>query len=402
MKTIIILADGMADEPICELGGKTPLQAAEKQYLDLLAAKGKSGMLATIPTGFQPGSDIANLSILGYDVSEVFEGRGSLEAASMSIDILPNEMVMRCNLICIDECKIKNHSAGHISDHEAKELINYLNTYLEDQRICFYAGKSYRNLLKLKGGDKRIECVAPHDVLDIPFNQVMIKPNVADAEDTVYTLNNLIIKSQELLRNHHVNLKRISEGKLPANSIWLWSPGYKPQMQTLQDLYGIKSGAVISAVDLIMGIGKLAGLRLIHVSGATGMYDTNYEGKASAAIEALRNDDFVFLHIEASDEAGHDGDFYLKTKTIEYLDKRIVKTIYEATKDWIEPVTIAILPDHPTPCKLKTHTDKPVPFLIYRSNGTPDKVMKYDEYEAANGEYGLLHGKQFIETLFSK
>lgn len=367
----------------------------------MLAAKGKSGELDTIPPGFKPGSEIANLSVLGYDVPKVFEGRGSLEAASMGVDILPGEMAMRCNLICIEDGKIKNHSAGHISNEEAAELIKFLDEKLNDGKVSFYPGVSYRHLLKLKGGNKNIDCTAPHDVMGTPFRDVMIKAEIPEAQETADYLNNLILKSQELLKDHPVNLKRIAAGKDPANSIWPWSPGYRPQMQTLQQLFGIKSGSVISAVDLIMGIGVYAGLNLIHVEGATGLYDTNYEGKAQAAIDALKNEDFVYLHIEASDEAGHEGDYELKIKTIEYLDSRVVKTIYEATKDWDEPVTIAILPDHPTPCALKTHTNKPIPFLIYRSNGEADSVQVYDEFESPKGAYGLLRGKEFMELLFS-
>ncbi len=402
MKYIIILADGAADEPIEALGNKTPLQAAKKPYIDLLASKGKSGMLDTIPAGFKPGSEIANLSVLGYDVPKVFEGRGSLEAASMGVKIAPDEMAMRCNLICIEDGKIKNHSAGHISSEEAKELILFLDKELNDGKASFYPGVSYRHLLKMKNGNKNLDCTAPHDVPGTPFKDVLIKPTSDEAKETAEYLNNLILKSQELLKDHPINKKRISEGKDPANSIWPWSPGYRPQMETLQELFGIKSGSVISAVDLIMGIGVYAGLKTIHVEGATGLYDTNYEGKAQAAIEALKNDDFVYLHIEASDEAGHEGDYNLKTKTIEYLDNRVVKTIYEAIKNWDEPVTIAILPDHPTPCSIKTHTNKPVPFLIYRTNEEGDQVQVYDEFESAKGAYGLLKGREFMETLFKK
>lgn len=401
MKTIIILGDGMADEPIAALGNKTPLQAAKKPYIDLLAAKGKSGELDTIPPGFKPGSEIANLSVLGYDVPKVFEGRGSLEAASMGVDILPGEMAMRCNLICIEDGKIKNHSAGHISSEEAAELILFLDEKLNDGKVSFYPGISYRHLLKLKGGDKHLDCTAPHDVTGTPFKDVMIKAENDNAKESADYLNGLILKSQELLKDHPVNLKRIAAGKDPANSIWPWSPGYRPQMQTLQELYGIKNGSVISAVDLIMGIGVYAGLRLIHVEGATGLYDTNYEGKAQAAIDTLKDEDFVYLHIEASDEAGHEGDYDLKVKTIEYLDNRVVRPIYEAIKDWDEPVTIAVLPDHPTPCAIKTHTNKPIPFLIYRTGGESDNVQVYDEFESPKGAYGLIRGREFMETLFS-
>lgn len=401
MKTIIILGDGMADEPIAGLGNKTPLQAAKKPYIDMLAAKGKSGELDTIPPGYKPGSEIANLSVLGYNVPSVFEGRGSLEAASMGVDIFPSEMAMRCNLITIEDGKIKNHSAGHISSEEAAEIIRFLDKELNDGKVSFYPGVSYRHLLKLKNGNKALDCTPPHDVTGIPFRDVLIRPENDEVKETADYLNRLIIKSQEILKDHPVNLKRIAEGKDPANSIWPWSPGYRPKMQTLQELFGIRNGSVISAVDLIIGIGVYAGLKLIQVEGATGLYDTNYEGKAQAAIEALKNDDFVYLHIEASDEAGHDGDYMLKTKTIEYLDERIVRPIYEATKDWDEDITIAILPDHPTPCALKTHTNKPIPFLIYRSESEPDSVKVYDEFESPKGEYGLIRGKEFMELLFS-
>ncbi len=402
MKTIIILADGAADEPIVELGNKTPLQVAKKPYIDLLAAKGKSGELDTIPKGFHPGSEIANLSVLGYDVPKVFEGRGSLEAASMGIAIADDEMAMRCNIICIKDGKIKNHSAGHISSEEARGLMLFLDEKLNDGIVSFYPGVSYRHLLKMKNGNKNLDCTPPHDVIGTPFRDVMIKGLDAEAKKTADYLNNLILKSQELLKDHPVNLKRIAEGKDPANSIWPWSPGFRPQMETLEQLYGIKSGSVISAVDLIMGIGVYAGLKPIHVEGATGLFDTNYEGKARAAIDALKKDDFVYLHIEAPDEAGHEGDFKLKTRTIEDIDSRVVKTIYEETKDWDEPITIALLPDHPTPCVLKTHTNKPIPFLIYRSNGTADVVQIYDEFESPKGAYGLIEGNEFMKTLFDK
>lgn len=402
MKYIIVLGDGMADEPIEALGNKTPLQAAKKPYIDMLASKGKSGLLDTIPAGFKPGSEIANLSVLGYDVPKVFEGRGALEAASMEVEIEKDEMAMRCNLICVENGKIKNHSAGHISSEEARELMLFLDEKLNDGKAAFFPGVSYRHLLKVKNGNKNLDCTAPHDVPGTPFKDVMIKPLSEDAKETADYLNALILKSQDLLKDHPVNLKRIAAGKDPANSIWPWSPGYRPQMQTLQELFGVKSGSVISAVDLIMGIGRYAGLKLIHVEGATGLYDTNYEGKAQAAIDALKKDDFVYLHIEASDEAGHEGDFDLKVKTIEYLDLRVVKPIYEAVKSWDEPVTIAVLPDHPTPCHLKTHTSNPIPFLIYRTNGDSDAVQVYDEFESAKGAYGLLKGREFMETLFEK
>ena len=320
MKYLIILGDGMADEPIASLGNKTILQAANTPTMDMLARKGRNGLLATVPVGYHPGSEIANLTVLGYDVKKVFEGRGSLEAASMGVDIEPGEMAMRCNIICVQDGKIKNHSAGHISNEEAYQLINYLNEELGDDKVRFFPGISYRHLLKIKGGDKRVSCTPPHDVPGTPYKDVLVKADCPEAEATAAQLNDLILRSMEILPKHPVNVKRVAEGKDPANSIWPWSAGYKPQMKTLMETYGLKNGAVISAVDLIRGIGVYAGLKSIEVEGATGLYDTNYEGKTQATIDALKENDLVYLHIEASDEAGHEGDVALKLKTVEFID----------------------------------------------------------------------------------
>lgn len=402
MKHIIILGDGMADERIAKLNNKTPLEVANKPYMDLLAKKGNCGLLHTVPEGFKPGSEIANMCVLGYDVRTEFEGRGSLEAASIGVSIMPGEMAMRCNLICVQDGKIKNHSAGHISNEEAKELIEYLQAELGNDIFTFHNGISYRHLLVMKGGDKRITCTPPHDVPGTEVNKVLVKADTPEAEETAKLLNELTIKSQELLENHPVNLKRKAEGKDPANSIWVWSPGYKPSMKTLKEKFGISSGAVISAVDLIKGIGVYAGLESIEVEGATGLYNTNYEGKAEAAIEALKKNDFVFLHIEASDEAGHEGDVDLKVKTIEYLDSRIVKPIYEEVSKWDEPVSIAILPDHPTPCAIKTHTASAIPFIIYNPEAESDKVEVYNEFSVKEGSYGILKEDEFIKSFLKK
>lgn len=401
MKYIIILGDGMSDEPIEGLGNKTPLQAAQTPYMDMLAGNGKNGLLNTVPDGFSPGSEIANLSVLGYDIPSVYEGRGVLEAASMGVDILPDEVAMRCNLVCLDGEYLKNHSAGHITTPEATELIHYLNEKLGGNQFSFHPGVSYRHVLKIKGGSKNIVCTPPHDIPEKPYQPYLIKPGSSDAEATADALNRLIYASREILSDHPINKKRIAEGKDPANSIWPWSPGYRPKMKRLTDMFPIKSGSVISAVDLIRGIGVYAGLEVIMVEGATGLYDTNYEGKAKAAIEALKQKDFVYLHIEASDEAGHEGDVPLKVKTIEYLDSRIIKPIYEEIKDWNEPVTIAILPDHPTPCAIRTHTRDAVPFLIWHRDIQPDSVQTYDEFAAKEGSYGLLYADQFMNTIFN-
>lgn len=400
-KYLIILGDGMADEPIAELGNKTPLQVADTPNIDRLATMGRCGMLDTIPEGFHPGSEIANLSVLGYDVSKVFEGRGTLEASSIGVEIGEDEMAMRCNLICVEDGKIKNHSAGHISNEEAEELILFLQKELGDDVVSFYPGVSYRNLLKLRHGVKHLQCTPPHDVPLQEFKPLLIKPKTPEAQKTADFLNELILKSQELLENHPVNLKRASQGKDKANSIWPWSPGYKPSMEHLLPQFGLENGSVISAVDLIKGIGVYAGLKNIDVEGATGLYDTNYEGKTQAAIEALKTDDFVYLHIEASDEAGHEGDVDLKIKTIEYLDSRVVKPILDELLTWNMPVTIALLPDHPTPCALRTHTSEPVPFVIFKTENKADSVKKYDEFSCKNGSYGLLKGREFIEKVFA-
>lgn len=399
MKRIIILGDGMADEPCEELGGLTPIEAASTPAMDALAKAGKNGCLATVPKGFPPGSEIAHLSLLGYNLPDVFEGRGTLEAASMGVGIEPDEMAMRCNLICIDEDgRIKNHSAGHISTEEADELIKTLNEKLgKNGRASFFTGVSYRHLLKIKNADKRISCTPPHDVPGVVAEEVMIKADAQEAGETAEYINSLIRKSQEILVNHPVNLKRIKDGKDPANSIWPWSPGYKPAMKTLAEMFGIGKGYVISAVDLINGIGVYAGLTPIHVEGATGLYDTNYEGKVKAALDAINGDaDFVFLHIEASDEAGHEGDVELKKKTIEALDSRVVAPIVKALTESNEDFSIALLPDHPTPCRLRTHTSSPVPFIIYKSGNTPDEVSEYSENSARMGEYGIMKDDEFI------
>lgn len=420
MKHIIILGDGMADWKVPQLGNRTLLQAAHTPYMDTLARQGRNGRLITVAPGFHPGSEVANMSVLGYDLPKVYEGRGPLEAASIGVELEPGDMAMRCNIICIEGDHIKNHSAGHITTAEADELVRYLEEQLGSERVHFYTGVQYRHLLVIKGGNKHIDCTPPHDVPLKPFRPLLVKP-LAEAEtneaapvagnavvermtpqQTADLINDLILRSQELLRNHPVNLRRMAEGKDPANSIWPWSPGYRPQMQPFSVRFPeVERGAVISAVDLINGIGHYAGLRRITVEGATGLYDTNYENKVAAALEALRTDDFVYLHIEASDEAGHEGNIDLKIRTIENLDSRAVGPIYEAVKTWNEPVAIAVLPDHPTPCALRTHTAEPIPFLIWHPGIKPDEVLTFDEVSACNGIYGLLKEDQFIEAFMN-
>ncbi|MFA6862468.1 MAG: cofactor-independent phosphoglycerate mutase [Dysgonamonadaceae bacterium] len=402
MKYLIILGDGMSDEPLKDYGNKTPLQLANKPNIDWLTKNGRSGLLTTIPATMHPGSEVANLAVLGYDVEKVFEGRGVLEAASMGVELKPDDLCLRCNLITIEDETIKNHSGGHITTKESTGLIHFLNEKMGTENIKFYPGVSYRHILVIKNGNKQLDCTPPHDVLDRLFRDVLIKAETSEAEKTATLLNDLIFKSQELLEKHPINKKRKAEGKKLANSIWPWSPGYKPTMPTLEEMFGIKKSAVISAVDLIHGIGVYAGMEVIHVEGATGLYDTNYEGKAEAAVDALKTNDFVYLHIEASDEAGHEGDVELKIKTIEYLDQRIVKYILEEIKEFDEPVSIAILPDHPTPCAIRTHTYDPVPVSIYSPIKEPDNVEVYDEFSVRGGSLGLLKGDEFMKMFLEK
>ena len=407
MKHIIILGDGMADHPVERLGGKTLLQYADTPYMDLLARKGKTGRLMTIPDGFHPGSEVANTSILGYDLNKVYEGRGPLEAASIGYNMSPEDLALRCNLITLSDGIIKNHHGGHLTTEEGTTLIKYLNEKLGNEYIQFIPGIQYRHLLIIKGGSKHIICAPPHDHPNEAWKPLLIKAENENKEDgrlspqeTANLLNELIIKSQELLTAHPFNLQRKDKQNDIANSIWPWGGGYRPQMRTLSEMFPqIHSGSVISAVDLIRGIGYYAGLEIIKVKGATGLANTNYEGKVEAALKQPREKDFVFLHIEASDEAGHDGDLQLKLQTIENLDHRAVEPIYNEVKKWDEPVCIAVLPDHPTPVEIRTHVKEPVPFLIWHPGITPDNVTQYDETSCVRGEYGLIYLQEFMHSL---
>lgn len=410
MKHIIILGDGMADHAVERLGGKTLMQYAHTPAMDHLAKMGRCGRLLTVPEGFHPGSEVANATILGYDMNKVYEGRGPLEAASIGYEMKPGDMAMRCNIVTLENGKIKNHHGGHLTTEEGDMLIKYLNEHLGNERVQFITGIQYRHLLVIKGGSKFVDCAPPHDHPNEEWQPLLPKPDSNDQNlagngkestlspsETAALLTELILKSQELLAKHPFNIGRMKQGKDPANSIWPWSGGYRPQMQTLMEMYPqIKRGDVISAVDLIRGIGKYAGLDNIIVEGATGMADTNYEGKTQAALEALKRDDFVFLHIEASDEAGHDGELELKLQTIENLDKRVVEPIYNEVRQWDEPVCIAVLPDHPTPVEIRTHLAEPVPFLIWHPGMKPDEVQTFDEVSCVGGSYGLLRFQEFM------
>lgn len=408
MKHIIILGDGMADHAVARLGGKTLLQYADTPYMNRLACEGRTGRLMTIPDGFLPGSEVANTAILGYDLNKVYEGRGPLEAASIGYDMQPDDLALRCNIIELENGRIKNHHGGHLKTEEGDVLIKYLNDKLGNDRIRFITGIQYRHLLIIKGGNKHIVCAPPHDHPNEEWRPLLVKPEEGwtdrhdgdrmTAQETADLVNDLILHSQQLLMEHPFNQGRAEK----ANSIWPWSGGYRPSMKTLQELFPqIHSGSCISAVDLIRGIGHYAGLDVVKVPGATGLSDTNYEGKAQAAIDALRHQDFVFLHLEASDEAGHDGDLELKLRTIDYLDRRIVKPIFEEVSTWNEPVCIAVLPDHPTPVEIRTHVKEPVPFLIWCRGIEPDNVQTYDEVSCVEGAYGMLHLNEFMEKFMS-
>ena len=422
MKTIIILGDGMADLPVERLGGKTLLQFAKKPMMDQLAREGRCGRLITVPEGFPPGSEVANTAILGYDLNKVYEGRGPLEAASIGYEMADDDFAIRCNIITLEDGKIITHNGGNLETKDGDVLIKYLNEKLAKsineregcERVKFITGIQYRHLLVIKGGNKYISCAPPHDHPNEEWQPLLVKPEIPDnlespesterltPQQTADLINELILKSQELLAQHPFNVERAKRGERQANSIWPWSGGYRPSMETLmQQCPQVKSGTVISAVDLIRGIGHYAGLKIVEVEGATGLADTNYEGKAQAAIEALKNDDFVFVHVEASDEAGHDGDLELKLKTIEYLDQRLISPIYKEVDTWNEPVCIAVLPDHLTPVEMRIHVGQPVPFLIWHRGIESDSVQQYDEVSCVAGSYGLLKLNEFMQTLMS-
>lgn len=398
----------MADHPVERLGGKTLLEYARPEYMNRLAKMGRTGRLQTIPSGFAPGSEVANTSILGYDLNKVYEGRGPLEAASIGYELHPDDLALRCNIISLADGNIITHNGGNLETADADVLIQELNKYLGDDRVRFITGIQYRHLLVIRGGSKHVVCAPPHDHPNEPWEKLLVKaednapvePGRMTAEETAELINRLIIESQQILSAHPFNRNRAAKGERQANSIWPWGGGYRPSMQPLTQLYPqVKSGTVISAVDLIRGIGHYAGLEIVNVEGATGLANTNYEGKAQAAIEALQHDDFIFVHVEATDEAGHDGDLELKLRAIDYLDKRLIKPVYEAVCQMNEPVCIAILPDHPTPVEMRIHVDEPVPFLIWHPGIEADAVEHYDEVSCVSGSYGMLKLNEFMNQL---
>jgi 2,3-bisphosphoglycerate-independent phosphoglycerate mutase len=398
MKYMLIVGDGMADYPIPELGNKTPLQAAHKPNIDGIAAKGRSGLIRNVPDGMPPGSDAAILSLLGYDPRIYLTGRGPLEAAARGIALAENDAAVRMNLITEKDGVLKDYSAGHITTKEATALVNAMKKACEViGEVEFYPGLDYRHFLILRNFPEcnLVDFTPPHDVVGAEISTVLPKAKSKKVEEKVVQLNQLILGSKKILEQHPVNVARAKAGKNQGNMIWPWSGGKKPSMPTFREKFGLKA-AVISAVDLVKGIGFLAGMQVIVVPGASGNEDTNYEGKADAALQALKENDLVFVHVEAPDEAGHVKDSKLKTKTIEDLDRRLVGRILKGLKD---PCTVAVLPDHPTPIKLGTHSRDPVPFTIMSPNQKPDGVKRFDEESAKKGAYGLVT-EQTLMSLF--
>jgi len=395
MKYIILVPDGMADVPVDELNGRTCMEAANIPNMDMVARKGKVGTVKNVPRGMQPASDVANLSILGYDPRKYYCGRGPFEAANLNVALDKNNVAFRFNTITVSENKMADYSAGHISTAEVKLLVDVLNEELGDERYSFYAGCSYRNLLKVTCSSPEeadmlsdVQCSPPHDILDKPLKKFMPKNDELTA---------LMERSRELFKNHDVNKVRVDLGQNPADMIWLWGQGKKPDMPVFKDAYGI-TGGIISAVDLIKGIGKILELEVVDVPGATGYYDTNYEGKADAALEVLKHKDLVFVHVEAPDEAGHNGDILAKINAIENFDSKIVGKIVRALTGR-ESFRILLLPDHPTPVYKRTHTIDPVPFAVAGDGITADEVAVFSENSAKAGSLNIKNGHELMGLL---
>jgi 2,3-bisphosphoglycerate-independent phosphoglycerate mutase len=393
MKHIVLIGDGMADYPIRELGDKTVLEAADIPNMDRMALEGINGLATNVPDGMPAGSDVANMSILGYDPAKHYSGRAPLEAASMGIELDKNDVAFRCNLITIENGNILDHSGGHISTEEASQLMQAIEDELSGD-VLFYPGISYRHLMVAQFGAEAI-CTPPHDVIENPASNHM------PMRDSAEKLEELIRASWDILSEHPVNKKRIEEGKRPANSIWFWGQGYAPSMPSFEEMYGLKA-AVISAVDLIKGLGICGGMDVIEVPGATGYLDTNYVGKAEYALETLKDHDIVFVHVEAPDEAGHMGSLEAKIQAVEDFDSKVVGTILEGIDKMSEECNVLVLPDHPTPIVVRTHTPDPVPFVIYPSfNKDADIVKTYSEDAAADGILSTVRGCDLIHTMLS-
>lgn len=398
MKYIVIVPDGMADTPLEDLGNKTPLESSHRTNMDYLAQHGMTGLIKTIPDNFKPGSEIGNLSLMGYSPEQYFTGRAPLEAANLGIELQPDEIAFRCNLVTIINDKMADYSAGHISTTEASELIASLNEKIAEPDIKFYPGQGYRHLLVMKVRNvkdmMKIKCVPPHDIINQNIKKYL------PMEPAATPLLKYMEKAARVLADHPINNVRVDLKENPANRIWLWGQGIKPNLPFFYDKFGIQ-GSIISAVDLVNGIGRLAGLEVLKVPGITGYYDTNYSGKAQYAIESLKTKDFVFIHIEGPDEAGHNGDYKAKIHCIEHIDREIVGPIinhFEKTAD----VRIVILPDHPTPVKLRTHTREPVGFVMFGKGITPDGSENYTESGCKAHGLKFKNGEEFMEYFIRK
>ena len=391
MKYIVLLGDGMPDYPLPDHDNKTPLQIANTPNMDFLSKNGITGGIKTIPDGFPPGSDVSNLSVFGYDPELYYTGRSPLEAASMGVDLGSGDIAFRCNLVTLkpvmNDLVMDDYSAGHISSEEAKELINFLNSKLGNENYTFYPGVSYRHLMVWKGGKENMDLAPPHDLTGKG-----IKDFILPRRDEIIELLN---SSQMLLKNHTVNLKRAGEGKRPANSIWLWGSGKKPAMPNLKKMYGLE-GAVISAVDLLKGIGIYAGLDAINVPGATGYIDTNYEGKVNSALKVLEEKNFVYIHVEAADETSHEGSFENKIKAIEDFDSKVVGKILKGIKGY-KKYKVLLTSDHPTPLNLMTHSSENVPFAIYSPDMNGDKTISFSEDLIREGSKNFEKGFEMME-----
>jgi len=398
MKYIVLIADGMADYPIKELEDRTPLEVARTPNMDFIARNGRLGRVRTIPGNMTPASDVANMSILGYDPQQYYSGRGPLEAENLGIELKEGDVAFRCNLITVSEDILLDYSAGHISSKEASKIMEFINEKLGNDRFKFYPGVSYRHLMLVRDGTgehlDQVTCIAPHDITGKSINKNLPRGENADI------LVKLMLDSRKILENHEINTVRIDLKENPANMIWLWGQGKKPSMPRFIDKYGL-SGSVISAVDLIKGLGKILGLEVINVPGATGYYDTNYEGKAKAALKSLEKNDFVFLHVEAPDEAGHNGDLREKITAIERFDQLVVGTVLNTLKKK-KNFRILIMPDHATPLSLKTHTADIVCFGIFGKGIVGRGFLNYSEKEAEKSDlyfekgHGLMD--YFIKT----
>lgn len=401
MKYVVVLGDGMADYPVDSLSGKTPLEVARKPFTDTLANLSEVGLVRTIAAGLKPGSDVANLSVLGYDPKECYTGRSPLEAASIGIPLNDTDVTARANLVTLsgegeyEALTMEDYSAGEISTEEAKILIGFLKKELDTDENKLYAGISYRHCFVADRGKIAGDLTPPHDITGKPIKEYLPHSEAGRA------YLSLMKRSYELLKNHPVNAARVKSGKRPANSLWFWGEGTKPALQNFTERYGVK-GAMISAVDLLKGIGKLAGMEVIEVEGATGNYDTDFSGKAEAALAALKKGaDFAYIHIEAPDECGHHGDVEHKIYSIEQIDEKVVRRVVEGLREFGEPFSVMVLPDHPTPIKTMTHCSDPVPYLIYRSNEPVIGTAKYDEAHAeASGKFvqsGVDLMKRFLD-----